>query len=442
MAVNYEPATMPQLIEHFNANVMVVLQIETKRALEMRDELLDVQGIDAVMVGPADLSISLGVPGEFQHPTMVDAMEAIMGGSATHAQMAAFLTALRMKGETVDEITGAATEFDFGTEFAHGGYLVALVSWTVDSGDGIDDRLVIVGSQGDITIYQGTDPDDPAKFSKIGTWYVGPLPGGRRCVSQSGGDVLILTQFGLLPVSRLQSSAHVPVDVQAHISFLIDPLLARLMQLYAAYPYWSIASLPREELILIQLPDQIQSPGGNFLAYKTPTGAWSLLNGTRYTNIVSIDNQIYAGTNDGRVVQAFNGALDNVLLETPETGTPIICQVTPAYNPLGGPGQNKIISMFRPTFLATQTPKLSFKIMTDYNAFGIVASPVLPVIPQSYWDDDLWDTGIWSGFQSTIHEWVGSAGEGFTATVQMDYACGGDTVLMAIDFWTTKGNVL
>ncbi|MBI5016554.1 MAG: anthranilate phosphoribosyltransferase [Deltaproteobacteria bacterium] len=39
---------------------------------------------------------------------MVDAVEAIMGGEATHAQIAAFLTALRMKGETVDEITGAA----------------------------------------------------------------------------------------------------------------------------------------------------------------------------------------------------------------------------------------------------------------------------------------------------------------------------------------------
>ncbi|MBE0618541.1 MAG: anthranilate phosphoribosyltransferase, partial [Proteobacteria bacterium] len=39
---------------------------------------------------------------------MIDAMEAIMGGEATHAQMAAFLTALRLKGETVEEIAGAA----------------------------------------------------------------------------------------------------------------------------------------------------------------------------------------------------------------------------------------------------------------------------------------------------------------------------------------------
>jgi 2-keto-3-deoxy-L-rhamnonate aldolase RhmA len=75
--VNYEPATMPQIMEHVNANTLVVVQIETKRALEMREELLAVPGIDVVMLGPADLSISLGVPGDFQHPLMVEAMEAV-----------------------------------------------------------------------------------------------------------------------------------------------------------------------------------------------------------------------------------------------------------------------------------------------------------------------------------------------------------------------------
>jgi 2-dehydro-3-deoxyglucarate aldolase/4-hydroxy-2-oxoheptanedioate aldolase len=75
--VEYQPLTFPQIIEHVNANTMVVLQIETRKALEAREELLAVPGIDAVMIGPADLSISLGVPGEFQHPIMVEAMEAV-----------------------------------------------------------------------------------------------------------------------------------------------------------------------------------------------------------------------------------------------------------------------------------------------------------------------------------------------------------------------------
>ena len=75
--VDYEPLTFNQIIEHVNANTMVVLQIETRRALEARAEILAVPGIDAVMIGPADLSISLGVPGEFQHAKMIAAMEAV-----------------------------------------------------------------------------------------------------------------------------------------------------------------------------------------------------------------------------------------------------------------------------------------------------------------------------------------------------------------------------
>src|SRR6185437_15562830 len=82
--IEYERATMPQIIEHTNANTMVVLQIETKKAVEARDELLSIPGIDAVMMGPADLSISLGVPGEFQHPKMVEAMEAVRESCRKH----------------------------------------------------------------------------------------------------------------------------------------------------------------------------------------------------------------------------------------------------------------------------------------------------------------------------------------------------------------------
>jgi 2-dehydro-3-deoxyglucarate aldolase/4-hydroxy-2-oxoheptanedioate aldolase len=82
--VDFEKVTIAQMIEHYNANIMVVLQIETQRAVDARDELLSIPGIDAVMVGPVDLSISLGVPGDFQHPKMVDAMEKIRDSCIAH----------------------------------------------------------------------------------------------------------------------------------------------------------------------------------------------------------------------------------------------------------------------------------------------------------------------------------------------------------------------
>lgn len=53
--LDHEKVTIPQIIEHLNAQTMVVLQIETRRALEARHELLAVPGVDVVMVGPADL---------------------------------------------------------------------------------------------------------------------------------------------------------------------------------------------------------------------------------------------------------------------------------------------------------------------------------------------------------------------------------------------------
>lgn len=75
--LDYESHSFPAVIEHMNTNSLVVLQIETRRALDARDELLAVPGVDAVMVGPADLSISLGVPGDFENPVLVDAIEKV-----------------------------------------------------------------------------------------------------------------------------------------------------------------------------------------------------------------------------------------------------------------------------------------------------------------------------------------------------------------------------
>ena len=81
---DFAKMSIAEVAAHWNENILTILQIETVKALDARDELLSVGGIDAVMVGPVDLSISLGVPGDFQHPKMVDAMEKIRDSCLKH----------------------------------------------------------------------------------------------------------------------------------------------------------------------------------------------------------------------------------------------------------------------------------------------------------------------------------------------------------------------
>lgn len=84
MSFDFEPVTIPQMMEHLNREQMVVLQIETVKAFEARDELLSVANVDAVMIGPVDLTISLGVPGEFEHPKMLATVEKIIESCRAH----------------------------------------------------------------------------------------------------------------------------------------------------------------------------------------------------------------------------------------------------------------------------------------------------------------------------------------------------------------------
>ena len=56
---------------------VVIIQVEHIRAVESLETILSVKGVDGFMVGPYDLSASLGVPGEFNHPEMIKALERI-----------------------------------------------------------------------------------------------------------------------------------------------------------------------------------------------------------------------------------------------------------------------------------------------------------------------------------------------------------------------------
>jgi 4-hydroxy-2-oxoheptanedioate aldolase len=61
-----------------NAGRSLLINIESVPAMERLDELLAVPGLDAVVIGPHDLSVSLGVPEQWRHPRFVEAVETIL----------------------------------------------------------------------------------------------------------------------------------------------------------------------------------------------------------------------------------------------------------------------------------------------------------------------------------------------------------------------------
>ncbi len=82
--VDYEARTMPEVIAHQNRETLVVVQFETVRAVEAADELLSLKGLDVMMIGPADLSIALGVPGQFDSPVLVDTVDKLVAKCNQH----------------------------------------------------------------------------------------------------------------------------------------------------------------------------------------------------------------------------------------------------------------------------------------------------------------------------------------------------------------------
>jgi 2-keto-3-deoxy-L-rhamnonate aldolase RhmA len=57
---DYAGASPRELVEHMNEHTLVILQIERRRAIDNIDDLLSVPGVDVALIGPLDLTVSLG----------------------------------------------------------------------------------------------------------------------------------------------------------------------------------------------------------------------------------------------------------------------------------------------------------------------------------------------------------------------------------------------
>ena len=148
-------------------------------------------------------------------PEMIEAMNQIMTGEATPLQVASFLTALRMKGETVEEVTGAARVM---REKAH---RVRVGSKTV---------IDTCGTGGD---QKGTFNISTTSAFVVAGAGVNVAKHGNRSVSSQSGSADVLGALGVkvdAPKERVEECI-----AKIGIGFLFAPLLHEAMK-YAVQP--------------------------------------------------------------------------------------------------------------------------------------------------------------------------------------------------------------
>jgi 4-hydroxy-2-oxoheptanedioate aldolase len=74
---HYGLVPLAEYLDHANANTFVAIQIEHVEAVEEVERIAAVSDVDLLFVGPADLSQSMGLPGEWDHPRHWEAIERV-----------------------------------------------------------------------------------------------------------------------------------------------------------------------------------------------------------------------------------------------------------------------------------------------------------------------------------------------------------------------------
>ena len=74
----YTRPEAPSYLSRANESTFIAVQAESPKAIENLENIASIPGIDAIFVGPSDLSVGLGIPGQVTHPKEVEAIERVL----------------------------------------------------------------------------------------------------------------------------------------------------------------------------------------------------------------------------------------------------------------------------------------------------------------------------------------------------------------------------
>ena len=357
-------------------------------------------------------------------------------------------------------IQGACGLLDLSSVFSKGGRLLCGGTWSAPSGLTMDDFACYVTDQGQVAVYQGTDPSNALDWSLIGVFDFGP-PLGPKALLKFGGDLALVTTDGVIPFSQALKLDRAQQNQVAMTAKILNAFSAAVKN-YAGRFGWQGVLYPGAT------PSNDVSPSGGSLAmFNVPVAPPPYSAATTYAageDVLGSDDYIYVsavdanqghnpvgdggahwtqgamatGTNQQFVQNVMTGAWCRFLglnaycwelangaiffgsatgvfqwdVGSDDLGNAIVGDVKSAFTNFGDGARQKQFTMIRPLLSTTAAVQPALEIDVDYQESEPTAVPT--VSPQG-------------AAVAIRYDWTSAAGIGYVGAARMQVSIQGDT---------------
>lgn len=316
----------------------------------------------------------------------------------------------------VDAINGTLTSFSLAGIFQEGGSLVLGGKWSLDAGDGLDDKWFVVSDQGEVAVYQGTDPGSADSWSKVGVYKITP-PMGPKAIAYAGGDPLIGVEDGIVALSMSVEKDEAALSLAA-VTKDIEPEWKKEVRTRAGSP-WEIVKWSAMNMLIVSLPVNAGSTDAYCLVCNAETGAWTKYTGWDTQCLAVFNGNGYFASSTGKVYRMETGGTDD--------GVPYTCTYVGLPDYLKTPGVTKLVHSARVIVQSSFAPVMKASASVNYNvSLPVAPAPGPDVVTGARWDVARWDVDRWdSTVDTSIHtKWVSIGKSGFSVSPQIQVTCG------------------
>lgn len=315
----------------------------------------------------------------------------------------------------VDSIGGALGTLSLNGVLKKGGNLKFGATWSLDAGDGVDDKLVLVSDRGERVVYEGDNPADAA-WRLVGV-YDGSPPLGIRGKMSAGGDLLIADETGLVAVSASITKDPGAIGLSA-VSRNFEPLWTPAAIARRSLP-WECIKWAERQIAIISTPVTSGNDSAQCFIMNLETGAPAVYTGWNTRSLALHNSIVYFGTNAGKIMTAETGGIDG--------STPYVCKAALAWDHCGSEGAWKEYTSIRAIFRKARPFTAKLSASTDYATVFPTAPAAAAGVATSLWDEGLWDVALWDSsaeVETVTIEWQSLEAAGSVASVQLQITSG------------------